>query len=103
MTYYELGDHNVPKNWAQYVVKRDKGETPGPPIIWSDPQIPDDAVQMPEELSGAEWEMPWDEFAAQAAPFICIMPILLSLIASAQKFAQFNINLPAFVLSQCEK
>ena len=28
----------------------------------------------PEELSGAEWEMPWDEFAAQAAPFICIMP-----------------------------
>ena len=47
--------------------------------------------------------MPWDEFAAQVAPFICIMPILLSLIASAQKFAQFNINLPAFVLSQCEK
>ena len=28
----------------------------------------------PEELSGAEWEMPWDEFAAQVAPFICIMP-----------------------------
>ena len=28
----------------------------------------------PEELSGAEWEMQWDEFAAQAAPFICIMP-----------------------------
>lgn len=66
MTYYELGDHNVPKNWAQYVVKRDKGETPGPPIIWSDPQIPDDAVQMPEEQPQEwgfehmpnEWEVP---------------------------------------------
>ena len=39
----ELGDHSVPANWAQYVVKRDKGETPGPPIIWSDPQNPEDA------------------------------------------------------------
>ena len=39
----ELGDHSVPKNWEQYVVKRDKGETPGPPIIWSDPQDPEDA------------------------------------------------------------
>lgn len=56
-----------------------------------------------DEQLFSEWEMPWDEFAAQATPFICIMPILLSLIASAQKLAQFNINLPAFVLSQCEK
>ena len=39
----ELGDHSVPKNWAQYVVKRNPGETPGPPIIWSDPQNPEDA------------------------------------------------------------
>ena len=39
----ELGDHSVPKNWEQYVVKRGPGETPGPPIIWSDPQNPDEA------------------------------------------------------------
>ena len=39
----ELGDHSVPKNWEQYVVKREPGETPGPPIIWSDPQDPEDA------------------------------------------------------------
>lgn len=38
-------------------------------------EIPTDKDQMqPEELSGAEWETPWDEFAAQATPFICIMP-----------------------------
>ena len=40
---YYFGDHTVPKNWAQYVVKRDEGETPGPSIIWSDPQDPEDA------------------------------------------------------------
>ena len=39
----ELGDHSVPKNWEQFVVKRGKGETPGPPIIWSEPQDPEDA------------------------------------------------------------
>ena len=38
----ELGDHSVPKNWEQFVVKRGSGETPGPPIIWSDPQNPDE-------------------------------------------------------------
>ena len=38
----ELGDHSVPKNWEQFVVKREPGETPGPPIIWSDPQNPDE-------------------------------------------------------------
>ena len=38
----ELGDHSVPKNWEQFVVKRGKGETPGPPIIWSDPQDPEE-------------------------------------------------------------
>ena len=38
----ELGDHSVPKNWAQFVVKREPGETPGPPIIWSDPQDPEE-------------------------------------------------------------
>ena len=38
----ELGDHSVPKDWAQYVVKKDKGETPGPPIIWSEPQSPEE-------------------------------------------------------------
>ena len=38
----ELGDHSVPKNWAQFVVKREPGETPGPPIIWSDPQNPEE-------------------------------------------------------------
>ena len=39
----ELGDHSVPKNWEQFVVKRGQGDTPGPPIIWSDPQNPEDA------------------------------------------------------------
>ena len=39
----ELGDHSVPKNWEQFAVKRGPGETPGPPIIWSDPQDPEDA------------------------------------------------------------
>ena len=39
----ELGDHSVPATWAQYVIKKDKGETPGAPIIWSDPQNPEDA------------------------------------------------------------
>ena len=39
----ELGDHSVPKNWEQFVVKREPGETPGPPIIWSNPQDPEDA------------------------------------------------------------
>ena len=39
----ELGDHSVPKNWEQFVVKRGQGDTPGPPIIWSDPQDPEDA------------------------------------------------------------
>ena len=39
----ELGDHSVPENWEQYVVKRNPGEMPGPPIIWSDPQDPEDA------------------------------------------------------------
>ena len=39
----ELGDHSVPKNWEQFVAKRGSGETPGPPIIWSDPQDPEDA------------------------------------------------------------
>ena len=38
----ELGDHSVPANWAQYVVKLNPGETPGPPIIWSDPQNPEE-------------------------------------------------------------
>ena len=27
-----------------------------------------------DEQLFSEWEMPWDEFAAQATPFICIMP-----------------------------
>ena len=39
----ELGDHSVPKNWEQYIIKKGKGETPGPPIIWSDSQDPEDA------------------------------------------------------------
>ena len=38
----ELGDHSVPKNWEQYVVKREPGETPGPPIIWGEPQSPEE-------------------------------------------------------------
>ena len=54
----ELGDHSVPKNWEQYVVKRDKGETPGPPIIWSDPQDPEDAQPgygfIPDETTDEE-------------------------------------------------
>ena len=54
----ELGDHSVPKNWAQYVVKREPGETPGPPIIWSDPQNPEDAQPgygfIPDETTDEE-------------------------------------------------
>ena len=38
----ELGDHSVPKNWEQFVVKRAPGETPGPPIIWGEPQSPEE-------------------------------------------------------------
>ena len=54
----ELGDHSVPKNWEQFVVKRGKGETPGPPIIWSDPQDPEDAQPgygfIPDETTDEE-------------------------------------------------
>ena len=54
----ELGDHSVPANWAQYVVKRNPGETPGPPIIWSDPQDPEDAQPgygfIPDETTDEE-------------------------------------------------
>ena len=38
----ELGDHSVPKNWEQYIIKKGKGETPGPPIIWGEPQSPEE-------------------------------------------------------------
>ena len=54
----ELGDHSVPKNWEQFVVKRGPGETPGPPIIWSDPQNPEDAQPgygfIPDETTDEE-------------------------------------------------
>jgi len=39
----ELGDHSVPANWAQYVIKKQPGETPGPPIIWGEPESPEEA------------------------------------------------------------
>ena len=49
---------------------------------YEEPQIPDDAVQMPEEQPldwgfehmPHEWEMPWQQFEEQVAPFVCIMP-----------------------------
>ena len=54
----ELGDHSVPKNWAQYLVKRNPGETPGPPIIWSDPQNPEEVEAgygfIPDDSNEAE-------------------------------------------------
>ena len=35
-------NHSVPKNWKQYIIKKGKGETPGPPIIWGEPQSPEE-------------------------------------------------------------
>ena len=35
-------NHSVPKNWKQYIIKKGKGETPGPPIIWGKPQSPEE-------------------------------------------------------------
>ena len=53
-----------------------------PVVVAAEPQIPDDAVQMPYEPPQEwgfehipnEWEMPWQQFEEQVAPFICIMP-----------------------------
>ena len=54
----ELGDHSVPKNWEQFVVKRGPGETPGPPIIWSNPQNPEEVEAgygfIPDDSNEAE-------------------------------------------------
>ena len=54
----ELGDHSVPKNWEQFVVKREPGETPGPPIIWSNPQNPEEVEAgygfIPDDSNEAE-------------------------------------------------
>ena len=40
---YYFGDHTVPKNWEQFVVRREPDNPPDPPIIWGEPQSPDDA------------------------------------------------------------
>ena len=54
----ELGDHSVPKNWEQFVVKRAPGETPGPPIIWGEPQSPEEVEPgygfIPDETTDEE-------------------------------------------------
>ena len=39
----DLGDHSVPEGWIQYPKFNGKGDVPGPPIQWSEPESPDNA------------------------------------------------------------
>ena len=39
----ELGDHSVPEGWIQLPKFNGKGDVPGPPIQWSEPESPDNA------------------------------------------------------------
>ena len=39
----DLGDHSVPEGWIQHPKFNDKGDVPGPPIQWSEPESPDNA------------------------------------------------------------
>ena len=39
----ELGDHSVPEGWIQHPKFNGKGDVPGPPIQWSEPESPDNA------------------------------------------------------------
>ena len=38
-----LGDHSVPEGWIQHPKFNGKGDVPGPPIQWSEPESPDNA------------------------------------------------------------
>ena len=40
----ELGDHSVPEGWIQHPKFNGKGDVPGPPIQWSEPESPDNAL-----------------------------------------------------------
>ncbi|WP_440486296.1 RHS repeat-associated core domain-containing protein [Segatella hominis] len=39
----DLGDHSAPEGWIQHPKFNDKGDVPGPPIQWSEPESPDNA------------------------------------------------------------
>ena len=39
-----LGDHSVPEGWIQHPKFNGKGDVPGPPIQWSEPESPDNAL-----------------------------------------------------------
>ena len=39
----DLGDHSVPEGWIQHPKFNGKGDVPGPPIQWSEPESPDNA------------------------------------------------------------
>ena len=40
----DLGDHSVPEGWIQHPKFNGKGDVPGPPIQWSEPESPDNAL-----------------------------------------------------------
>ena len=40
----ELGDHSVPEGWIQHPKFNGKGDVPGPPVQWSEPESPDNAL-----------------------------------------------------------
>ena len=39
----DLGDHSVPEGWVQRPKFNEKGDVPGPPIQWQNPEDPDNA------------------------------------------------------------
>ena len=39
----DLGDHSVPEGWIQHPKFNGKGDVPGPPIQWNEPESPDNA------------------------------------------------------------
>ena len=39
----DLGDHSVPEGWIQHPKFNGKGDVPGPPIQWREPESPDNA------------------------------------------------------------
>ena len=39
----DLGDHSVPEGWIQHPKFNGKGDVPGPPIQWCEPESPDNA------------------------------------------------------------
>ena len=43
----DLGDHSVPEGWIQHPKFNGKGDVPGPPIQWSEPESPDNALPTP--------------------------------------------------------